>query len=147
MTDPDGYCSFIKRGKNKTTLKERQEMWHDTKPSGMRQTLRDEIVQLATVWVKEKQAKEEEARKKREAEQQVEGTAAAGPAGGVKKVDAEVIESSDDEVDIVETKLAPVPPKPTLKTKGKGVKVWDASASAQGSEGNLPQKTPARRLR
>lgn len=81
----------------------RQKDWHDAKTADMRERLKLDIQNLSIEWKQDRAAKEE-ARRKEVAE-------------GMDVV--EIVESSDDEVDIVET-TPPVVAVPEKMVKGKG---------------------------
>ncbi|KAF9013421.1 hypothetical protein BDQ17DRAFT_1271073 [Cyathus striatus] len=90
MTDPTGYCQKILETRQNMANEERQQVWNDHEVADIRAVLSDQIQQLSAEWKKERAAKE--ARKE-------------------SKADPETVESSDDEIDIVET---------TIPTRSKG---------------------------
>jgi len=87
----------------------RREDWEDAKTAGMRERMMEAISRLSAVWKKER-AEREEARK----------NDAAGP--------TEVLDSSDDEVDIVDVTPTVVTEKGKGKGKGKGSPVKKKAA-------------------
>ncbi|KAF8895469.1 hypothetical protein BD779DRAFT_1499711 [Infundibulicybe gibba] len=97
MSDPAKYCEFITTPRKKTPSRdERMEIWKGESLSAMRDDLANKIRTLSAEWKKHKQ----------KAKQKEEG-----------KIEVDVIESSDDEVDIIDTT-----PHQSLmpKTNGKG---------------------------
>ncbi|KAG6841694.1 hypothetical protein C0991_007964 [Blastosporella zonata] len=95
ISDPVHYSHVILTRTKATSNAIRLEDWKGERTGDMRERLRGDIDELSVVW---KAAKEEEKRKE----------AAEGPS-------IEVIESSDDEVDILETTPAPMSVKATKK--------------------------------
>ncbi|KAF9468622.1 hypothetical protein BDZ94DRAFT_683530 [Collybia nuda] len=108
VTDPDRYCHIINTRTKNPPLTTRREDWEESKIADMRENMANDIRRLSVEW---KKAKEEARRKEANANT------------------VEVIESTDDEVDIVETISAPG------KEKGKG------------KRSGAPKRGPARRLR
>lgn len=107
MIDPAKYCQIIKARLKGTMNLTRQDDWKGELTGDMRERLARDIDQLSGEWKKDRAAKEEAKRK-----EAAEGTGA-----------MEVLESSDDEVDIVETTRA-VPAVPTKKGgKGKALRI------------------------
>ncbi|KAJ7758160.1 hypothetical protein DFH07DRAFT_456883 [Mycena maculata] len=105
ISDPERYCELITTKRGNTNSLERQAQWNNDGTKILRETLSQRIAELSIEWKKNRAAKEE-LKKKEELE----------------KKDEEVPESSDDDVDIVETTPAkPVLPK-TPKT-GKAMRM------------------------
>ncbi|KAG5646528.1 hypothetical protein DXG03_003295 [Asterophora parasitica] len=115
ISDPLKYCQIIKARPKGTMNVDRQDDWKAELTGNMRERLAHEIKQLSVEWRHERAAKEEAKRK-----EAAEGT---GP--------IEVVESSDDEVDIVET-------IPAVKTTSTGKK---------GAKGKAPVRGNAMRVR
>jgi hypothetical protein len=98
-------CVFIQGAKKSPAMAERRAEWKDEDVGGLRQKLTDRIEEFSGKWKVDRAAKEEQRKKE----------AAEG-----KEVNA--VESSDDEIDIVEdltTTKPAVVPKPKTKPKGK----------------------------
>lgn len=112
VNDPAKYCRIITETTNKTSNEVRRDDWNDAKTAGMRERLMHEITKLSAVWKKDR-AEREEAKKSE-----------VGP--------TEVVDSSDDEVDIVD--VTPIVPE---KGKGKG----------KGKGKSSPAKGKAARIR
>ncbi|KAF8073873.1 hypothetical protein FPV67DRAFT_772567 [Lyophyllum atratum] len=102
MSDPLRYCQIIKGRSKGTTNTTRQDDWKGEMTGDMRERLGRDIERLAVDWKKDRAAREEAKRKE-----------APEGAGAI-----EVLESSDDEVDIVET--TPAVSSETTKKGGKG---------------------------
>ncbi|KAF5382633.1 hypothetical protein D9615_003013 [Tricholomella constricta] len=100
MSDPERYCQVIKARSKGTMNLTRQDDWKAELTGDMRERLADEIKQLSVEWKQERTMKEEAKRK--------EAAERTGP--------IELAESSDDEVDIVET----IPAVTTAKKGAKG---------------------------
>ncbi|TFK40643.1 hypothetical protein BDQ12DRAFT_462220 [Crucibulum laeve] len=105
MTDPQGYFQTILKSKKNMPNAERQVIWHDDQIASIRENLNTRIRELSVEWKKERVAKEEV--KKKEAQE--------------AKPDAELVESSDDDIDIVEmtpppgkNKSKPLPKRKTI---------------------------------
>ncbi|GLB38240.1 hypothetical protein LshimejAT787_0501050 [Lyophyllum shimeji] len=114
MTDPLKYCRIIKERVKGTMHLTRQGDWKGELTSDMRERLAIDIEQLSAEWKKDRAAKEEAKRKE-----------AAEGSGAI-----EVLESSEGEVDIVET----TPGLPTAPAK-------------KGGKGKAPTKGKAMRVR
>ncbi|TFK73611.1 cysteine proteinase [Pluteus cervinus] len=98
MSDPAGYCTKILSKSRSRTAQDRQADWKESGIGGMRDVLKAQILSLSDEWKLERQAKENA---KKEADQ----------------TQAVVIESSDDEVDIVASTV--VVKRPRAKRGGK----------------------------
>jgi hypothetical protein len=97
---------LLQRRKRTSNITERQADWDDASVAGIREKLAGRIEELSVGWKKERAAKEEVRR-----QGALEGNG-----------DAEVVESSDDEIDIVED-ITPVPVNGKAKAKvGRGGK-------------------------
>ncbi|KAK0464630.1 uncharacterized protein EV420DRAFT_1638178 [Desarmillaria tabescens] len=96
MSDPARYCSIITAPKGKDNLqKDRKVVWKAEDIGGMRENLRDQLLELSKEW---RAWKGKEKEKERD--------------------DITMIESSDSEVDIVEVETTPAPAA-VGQTKGK----------------------------
>ncbi|KAH0586387.1 hypothetical protein H2248_007625 [Termitomyces sp. 'cryptogamus'] len=101
MSDPDHYSRIIRtRGKGPIESRTRKDDWKYEQTVDMRERFRADIEKLSAEWKKDRAQKEEVKRKE---------AAEGGPS-------IQTIESSDDEIDIVETTPAPA----SGKAKKKG---------------------------
>ncbi|KAJ7625377.1 hypothetical protein DFH06DRAFT_1229348 [Mycena polygramma] len=92
ISDPSRYYNMIVTQKGITNSVQRQNEWRDDKTKTLRQSLADRIAELSVEWKKNRAAQKE-----------------------LKKTQEDVVpESSDDDVDIVDT--TPAPPQKTPKT-------------------------------
>ncbi|RDB17956.1 hypothetical protein Hypma_000947 [Hypsizygus marmoreus] len=108
MTNPDKYCDMINSRQKSTPMSVRQKDWDDEKTTGMRERLRQQIIEMSIVWKNNRAAKEEAKRKE----------------------PVEVTESSEDEVDIVETIQTVAP------TKARKIKATPQKAKAARIRGH-----------
>ncbi|KAJ7147148.1 hypothetical protein C8R43DRAFT_542989 [Mycena crocata] len=103
ISDPSRYYNLITAvsKKGNTNSVERQQNWNDEGTKTLRETLERRIAELSIEWKKDRAAKEE-----------------------LKKGQEDIIpDSSDDEVDIVDTTPAPQPKDKTPKTTGKAMRM------------------------
>jgi len=101
MKDPDRYCRLILQ-KGRSPIEERQTNWDEASVGSLRAKLAAKVVELSEQWKRDRAAKEEQKKDISEGKE------------------PDRVESSDDDVDIVEVPDEPFMPVSKGKGKGKG---------------------------